>query len=120
MPRVKTGKVRRDGHKKIFKLAKGFRMTRNRLYKVANEAVLHAGQYAYNGRKERKQQMRVTWISRINAALSSLEGAPKYSRFIKALADKKILLNRKVMAALATDLPDTFKELVSFTFSTKN
>lgn len=116
MPRVKTGNVRRQGHKKIFKLAKGFRMTRNRLYKVANEAVLHAGQYAYNGRKERKQQMRVTWISRINAALASLEEAPKYSRFIKALSDKKIQLNRKVMAALATDLPESFKDLVSFTF----
>lgn len=115
MPRVKTGNVRRQGHKKIFKLAKGFRMTRNRLYKVANEAVLHAGQYAYNGRKERKQQMRVTWISRINAALASITDAPKYSRFIKALSDKKITLNRKIMASLATDLPNTFKDLVSFT-----
>ena len=115
MPRVKTGTVRRQGHKKVFKLAKGFRMTRNRLFKTAQEAVLHAGQYAYNGRKERKQQMRVTWISRINAALSSIQGAPKYSRFIKALSDQKITLNRKIMAALATDLPETFKELVSFT-----
>jgi large subunit ribosomal protein L20 len=114
MPRVKTGVVRRKGHKKIFKLAKGFRMTRNRLYKTANEAVLHAGQYAYNGRKERKQQMRVTWISRINAALSSIEGAPKYSRFIKALSDMKITLNRKTMAYLATDLPESFNALVSF------
>ncbi len=116
MPRVKTGVVRRKGHKKVFKLAKGFRMTRNRLYKTASEAVLHAGQYAYNGRKERKQQMRVTWIGRINAALASLQEAPKYSRFIKALSDKKITLNRKVMAALATDLPESFKDLVSFTF----
>lgn len=116
MPRVKTGIVRRQGHKKIFKLAKGFRMTRNRLYKTANEAVLHAGQYAYNGRKERKQQMRVTWISRINAALSSLQDAPKYSRFIKALSDKKITLNRKILAALATDIPETFKDIVSFSF----
>ncbi|KKS94558.1 MAG: 50S ribosomal protein L20 [Candidatus Collierbacteria bacterium GW2011_GWB1_44_6] len=90
-------------------------MTRNRLYKVAQEAVLHAGQYAYNGRKERKQQMRVTWISRINAALSSILDGPKYSRFIKALSDKKITLNRKVLAALATDLPDVFKDVVTFT-----
>ncbi len=115
MSRVKTGTVRRQGHKKVFKLAKGFRMTRNRLYKVAQEAVLHAGQYAYNGRKERKQQMRVTWISRINAALSSMEEAPKYSRFIKALSDKKVTLNRKVLAALATDLPNAFKDVVFFT-----
>lgn len=115
MSRVKTGIVRRAGHKKVFKLAKGFRMTRNRLFKVAHEAVLHAGQYSYNGRKERKQQMRVTWISRINAALSNIDGAPKYSRFIKNLSDKKVTLNRKALAALAVNLPDAFKEVVSFT-----
>jgi large subunit ribosomal protein L20 len=114
MPRVKTGVVRRKGHKKILSLAKGYRMTRNRLFKVANEAVLHAGQYAYNGRKERKQQMRIIWITRINAALSSIVDAPKYSRFIKALSDKKILLNRKSMAALATTIPNAFKDVVSF------
>ena len=114
MPRTKTGTVRRAGHKKVFSLAKGFRMTRNRLFKVANEAVLHAGQYAYNGRKERKQQMRITWITRINSALSSITDAPKYSRFIKALSDKKITLNRKVLAALATNLPNAFKDIVIF------
>ena len=115
MPRTKTGTVRRQGHKKILKLAKGYRMTRNRLFKVAHEAVQHAGQYAYNGRKDTNQQMRVTCISTINAALSTIEGAPQYSRFIKSLSDKKITLNRKIMAALATDLPETFKDLVSFT-----
>ncbi len=116
MPRVKTGTVRRQGHKKIFKLAKGFRMTRNRLFKVANEAVMHAGQYAFNGRKERKQQMRVTWITRINAALASLADAPKYSRFIKALSDKKITLDRKSLSALATNLPEAFKNVAEFSF----
>lgn len=115
MPRVKTGVVRRKGHKKVFGLAKGFRMTRNRLYKVASEATLHAGQYAYNGRKERKQTMRISWISRINAALSGLKDGPKYNVFIKNLIDKKIKLNRKVMAALAVDLPTAFENLVSFT-----
>ncbi len=114
MPRTKTSTVRREGHKKVFKLTKGFRMTRNRLYKVASEASLHAGQYAYNGRKERKQQMRLTWISRINAALSGIASAPKYSAFIKNLSDKKITLNRKAMAALAVKLPEAFKDLVSF------
>jgi len=114
MPRVKTGTVRRKGHKKVFSLTKGFRMTRNRLYKVASEASLHAGQYAYNGRKERKQTMRITWIGRINAALASLTEAPKYSRFIKILSDKNIKLNRKVLSALATDLPEAFKNVVSF------
>lgn len=115
MPRVKTGIVRRKGHKKVLSLAKGYRMTRNRLYKVASEAVQHAGQYAYNGRKERKQQMRVTWITRINAALSGITEAPKYGIFIKQLSDKKIKLNRKVLAALAVKLPEAFQNVVAFT-----
>ena len=115
MPRVKTGIVRRKGHKKVFSLAKGFRMTRNRLYKVASEATIHAGQYAYNGRKERKQTMRITWISRINAALQGIVDAPKYNIFINRLSDKKIILNRKVLASLATDLPNAFGNIVSFT-----
>jgi large subunit ribosomal protein L20 len=114
MPRVKTGTVRRKGHKKVFALAKGFRMTRNRLYKVASEATIHAGQYAYNGRKERKQTMRITWISRINAALSGLVEAPKYGVFIKSLSDKKIKLNRKILSALAVDLPQVFQNIVTF------
>jgi len=115
MPRVKTGTVRHKGHKKVFALAKGYRMTRNRLYKVASEATLHAGQYAYNGRKERKQTMRITWIARINAALSGIVDAPKYGVFIKKLIDKKIKLNRKVLAGLAVDLPKVFNNVVSFT-----
>jgi len=115
MPRVKTGTVRHKGHKKVFALAKGFRMTRNRLYKVASEATIHAGQYAYNGRKERKQTMRITWISRINAALSGIAEAPKYGVFIKKLIDKKIKLNRKVLSALAVNLPKAFENVVSFT-----
>ena len=58
--------------------------------------------------------MRITWITRINSALSSITDAPKYSRFIKALSDKKITLNRKVLAALATNLPNAFKDIVIF------
>lgn len=115
MPRTKTSTVRRAGHKKILALAKGYRMTRNRLFKVANEAVLHAGQYAYIGRKERKQQMRQAWITRINAALSGIDGAPKYSRFIKALSDKGVKLDRKSLSILAVKFPESFKDVVSFT-----
>jgi len=117
MPRTKTGTVRRAGHKKVFKLAKGFRMTRNHLYKVASEAVIHAGQYAYIGRKEKKQQMRTTWIGTINAALSSIAEAPKYSRFIKSLSDKGIKLNRKSLAMLSVKLPAAFSSVVKFTQS---
>lgn len=115
MPRTKTGTVRKAGHKKVFNLAKGFRMSRHRLFKVAHEAIIHAGQYAYNGRKERKQQFRTTWITRINSALFSLIGAPKYSVFIKNLSDKKVILNRKTLAAIAVKFPNAFKDIVSFT-----
>jgi len=115
MPRVKTGTVRHQGHKKVFALAKGFRMTRNRLYKVASEAVIHAGQYAYNGRKERKQDFRTIWITRINAALSSMAEAPKYGVFIKKLIDKNIKLNRKVLADMAVNHKEAFNNVVSFT-----
>lgn len=117
MPRTKTGTVRRAGHKKVFSLAKGFRMSRNHLFKVAHEAIIHAGQYAYNGRKERKQQFRTTWISRINAALAAIPGAPKYSLFIKAMSDKKVTLNRKSLATLAVSFPNAFKDVVTFSTS---
>ncbi len=115
MPRTKTGTVRRDGHKKVFALTKGFRMARNHLYKTASEASVHAGQYAFNGRKEKKQQFRVLWIGRINSALSNIVGAPNYSSFIHALTTKKIKLNRKSLAALAVNFPEAFKTVVSFT-----
>ena len=117
MPRTKTGTVRKAGHKKVFSLTKGFRMTRNRLIKVAHEAAVHAGQYAYAGRRERKQQMRETWISRINSALSGIAQGPKYSRFINDMSSKGVKLNRKSLAALAVKLPEAFKAVVSFTSS---
>ena len=110
MARVKTGFTRRRRHKKIIKQAKGYRMTRGRLYKVSHEAVLHAGQYAYAGRKLKKRQFRRLWIQRINAALTSL-GLP-YSRFINLLKKAQITLNRKILADLAVNDPDTFKNIV--------
>jgi large subunit ribosomal protein L20 len=114
MPRVKTGTTRRKGHKKILKLARGYRMTRSRLFKVAHEAVLHAGEYSYRGRKERKRQMRQLWITRINAGLKSLKEAPSYSKFIHLLGNKKIILNRKSLSQLATDHPQIFQDVVKF------
>lgn len=115
MPRTKTGTVRREGHKKVFALTKGFRMARNHLYKTASEASIHAGQYAYNGRKEKKQQFRVLWIGRINSALSGVVGGPNYSTFMHSLIAKKVKLNRKSLAALAVKLPEAFRSIVSFT-----
>ena len=108
--RVKTGFVRRRHHKKIIKMAKGYRMTRHRLFKRANEAVLRAGQHAYIGRKLRKRDMRRLWIQRINAALSEYEIS--YSQFIHHLNQSKIELNRKILADLAVSDPNTFKVIV--------
>jgi len=111
--RVKTGTTRRKRHKKVLKRTKGFRMTKGRLYKVSKEADLHAGQYAYAGRKLRKRDMRRLWITRINAALSPYEIS--YSKFISGLKKAKIELNRKILADLAISDPDTFKAIIEKT-----
>lgn len=108
--RVKVGTVRRAAHKKVLKLAKGFWMTRHKRFKVANEAVMHAGRYAYVGRRIRRRDMRQVWIVRLNAALKPFE--IKYSIFIKALKDKNIDLNRKMLSELAIADPNAFKAVV--------
>src|SRR3990167_619064 len=105
--RVKTGFVRHRKHKKILQSTKGYRMTRSRLIKVAKQAALHAGQYAFHGRKRRKRDLRSLWITRINAALTGK--TLSYSRFIKALKDKKVILDRKILADLAVNDPKTFE-----------
>jgi len=110
--RVKTGTVRRKAHKKILKLAKGYWMTRHKRFKVANEAVMHAGQYAYHGRRLRKRDLRRLWITRLNAALTPHQIS--YSRFINAMKNKKILLNRKILSELAINNPKAFNSVVDF------
>lgn len=109
--RVKTGFTRRRAHKKVLQRTKGYRMTKNRLYKVAREADLHAGQYAFAGRKRRKRQFRQLWITRINAGLRPFEIS--YSVFIKLLKDKKVNLNRKLLADLAVNDQGAFEKIVS-------
>jgi len=116
MARVKTSHLRKKKHKKVIKMAKGYRMTRNRLYKVAHEAVLHAGDYAFRGRKERKRQMRRLWITRISAALKNQSDTPSYSKFIYQLNQKDIKLNRKVLSELAIHQPQVFSEIVKQAF----
>jgi len=108
--RVKTGFVRRRAHRKIQRLNKGYRMTKRRLVRVAKEAALHAGSYAYNGRKEKKQVFRRLWITRINGAL--IDTGMNYSHFIKSLKDKKIELDRKILAEIIQDDPATFQKIV--------
>lgn len=107
--RVKTGIVRHRKHKKILNQAKGYWMSRHKLYKKAHEAVLHAGAYAFHGRKRRKRDQRTLWILRLNAALK--ERGLKYSSFIHDLKLKKIELNRKILSQLAAQFPDAFSQL---------
>jgi large subunit ribosomal protein L20 len=85
-------------------------MTKNRLYKVAKEAVLHAGQYAFAGRHLKRRDLRSVWIMRINAALKTL--GLSYSKFIDALKKNKIEVDRKILADLAVTQPKVFKEIV--------
>lgn len=108
--RVKTGKIRRKRHKKILKETKGYRLTKSKLYKVANEAYLHAGQYSYNDRRRRGSNMRKLWITRINAACKN--NNIKYNEFINKLSDKNIKLDRKMLADIAVNNPQTFTFLV--------
>ncbi|MCR4263626.1 MAG: 50S ribosomal protein L20 [Candidatus Roizmanbacteria bacterium] len=110
MTRVKRGTTVKRRHKKILKRTSGFRMTKSRLIQIAKEADLHAGQYAFAGRKNRKRDMRRLWILRISEAIKQKEWS--YSRFIKALQDKKIELNRKMLAVLASEYPNVFDRVV--------
>lgn len=112
--RVKTGVVRRRKHKKVLNRTKGMRMTKGRLYKVSKEADMHAGRYAYVGRRLRKRDMRKLWIQRINAGLSNIESGPKYSRFIAMLKVKNVELDRKMLAEMVVSDPDTFRKVVEF------
>lgn len=108
--RSKTGTVRKRKHKKILKATKGYRMTKSRLVKVAKEAILHAGAYAYHGRKLRKRDFRTLWIQRINAALTDTD--LNYSKFIKKLKDAKIELNRKILADMVINDSENFFKIV--------
>jgi len=109
--RVKTGIVRHAFHKKVLKAAKGYWMTRHKRYKVASEAILHAGQYAYNGRRIRRRDLRKLWIIRLNAALKDFDLS--YSKFISLAKNAKVVLNRKMLSELAINDPATFKEVVN-------
>ncbi len=110
MARVKAGTQTRRRHKKVLKLAKGYWMTRHKQFKKAKEAVLHAGEYAFAGRKAKKRDFRQLWITRLNAAVREM--GLTYSKFIQALSAKKISLDRKVLSQIANDYPEAFKKIV--------
>ena len=99
MPRVKRGVTARASHKKILDAAKGYRGRRKNVFRVANEAVMKAGQYAYRDRRQRKRQFRQLWIARINAAVREL--GMTYSQFMNGMKKAAIDIDRKVLADMA-------------------
>ncbi len=110
MARIKTGVTAHARHKKILKLAKGYRGTRSRLFKKANESVMKALSYALRDRRAKKGEFRRLWIARINAA-SRLHGL-SYSRFINGLTKAGVEINRKMLADLAVNDANAFAKLV--------
>ena len=111
MPRVKRGVTARARHKKILVLAKGYRGRRKNVYRVAKQAVMKAGQYAYRDRRTRKRVFRQLWIARINAA--SRELGVTYSKFMAGLKKAQIDIDRKVLADLAVHDPAAFGSIVA-------
>ena len=99
MPRVKRGVTSRASHKKVIARAKGFRGRRNNVFRIANEAVMRAGQYAYRDRRNKKRDFRSLWITRINAAVR--EHGLTYSVFMNGLKKAAIMVDRKVLADIA-------------------
>jgi len=110
MVRVKSGILTKKKHRKVLKLAKGYWMTRHKQFKKAKEAVLHAGEYAFFGRKRKKREMRRLWITRLNAAVRQL--GLKYSQFIKRLKEKKVEIDRKILSQIAVHHPKIFAKIV--------
>lgn len=110
MTRVKTGPIRARKHRKIKKAARGFKQARRTRVRAAKEALLHAGQYAYIGRKLRKRDLRSLWIMRLNAA--AREHGLTYSELIHKLKAKEIDLDRKVLADIAVRDKNTFASIV--------
>ena len=109
MPRVKRGVTARARHKKVFALSKGFTLRRNNVYRVAKQAVMRAGQYAYRDRRNKKRVFRRLWIARINAGARA--NGMNYSQFMNGLKKAGIDLNRKMLADLAVNDKAAFAAL---------
>lgn len=108
--RVKRGVTSHAKHRKVLEANKGYRMTKRRLIRVAKQAYLHAGEYAFAGRKNRKRDFRQLWITRISEALK-LRGL-SYSSFLYQLKQANIALDRKILANLVAQNPETFDEIL--------
>ncbi|MCZ8074237.1 MAG: 50S ribosomal protein L20 [Paucibacter sp.] len=109
MPRVKRGVTARARHKKVLALAKGFRGRRKNVFRIAKQAVMKAGQYAYRDRRAKKRVFRALWIARINAASRGL--GLTYSKFVAGLKKAQIDIDRKVLADLAVNDPAGFPSI---------
>lgn len=110
MTHVKRGMVSRRKHKKILKLTKGYLALKSRAVRIAKQAALHAGQYAYHGRRLKKRDIRTLWITRINEAVKQ-EGL-SYGLFIHKLKKANIELDRRILSDLVVNDPTTFKQVV--------
>ena len=110
MPRVKRGVTARAKHKKVLIAAKGFRGRRKNVYRIAKQAVMKAGQYAYRDRRQKKRQFRVLWIARINAG--ARECGITYSRFMNGLKKASVEVDRKVLADMAIFDKPAFQKFV--------
>ena len=111
MPRVKRGVTARARHKKVLDQAKGFRGRRKNVYRIAKEAVMKAGQYAYRDRRNKKREFRALWITRINAG--AREAGVSYSQFMAGMKKAAIEIDRKMLAELAVNDPAAFGSIVA-------
>ena len=111
MPRVKRGVTARARHKKVLEQAKGFRGRRKNVFRIAKEAVMKAGQYAYRDRRARKRVFRQLWIARINAAAREL--GISYSQFMAGMKKAAIDIDRKMLADMAVAQPAAFAKVAS-------
>ena len=111
MPRAKSSVVSRNRHKKILKLAKGYRGSKSKLFRIANQQVMKSLSFAYRDRKAKKREFRRLWIARINAAARN--NGMSYNRFMNGLKNAGVDINRKVLADLAVNDGMAFGQLVS-------
>ena len=110
MARVKTARITRKKHKKILKRAKGYYGAKHYRFRMAKQAVMKSGKYAYVGRKDKKSNFRKLWIARINAA-ARMNGTT-YSKLVAGLKKANVVVNRKMLAELAVTDPKAFTEIV--------
>ena len=109
MARVKTARITRKKHKKILKRAKGYYGAKHYRFRMAKQAVMKSGNYAYAGRKDKKSNFRKLWIARINAA--SRQNGLTYSKFVNGLKKAGVVINRKMLAEIAVSDPEAFTKI---------